>query len=181
MARHTVEEFRHFQRRLVWLFVKRQVSIFGTGAEHFDQTSAAARCRFIGYPTTAKAPREMVREFPDLAFRDAKNFGDFGKRAPGLESRKAPDYGAVFTAIFLEDERHHVVFEVVCKINVNVGEFVQRHPLFVQKAAEIKIEANRTDSTDAQAIANEAVRRASSCDPLNAAPPAFLQKIPGDE
>src|SRR5271155_2559352 len=153
MARHTVEKFRHFQRRFVRFFVKRQVSIFGTGAEHFDQTRAAAWCRFIGYPTAAKAPREMVCEFSDFAFRDAKNFGDFGKRAPGLESRKAADYGAMVTAIFLEDELHHVVFEVVREINVNVGELVQGHPLFVEEATEIKIEANRTDAADAQAIA----------------------------
>src|SRR5580704_766937 len=113
MARHTVEKFRHLQRRFVWLFVKGQVPIFGTGAEHFDQTSAAARCWFIRYPTAAKAPREMVREFSDFAFRDAKNFGDFGKRAPGLESRKSAHDSAMFTAIFLEDELHHVVFEVV--------------------------------------------------------------------
>src|SRR5580692_3528963 len=96
MARHAVEEFRHFQCGFVRFFIKRQVSIFGTGAEHFDQASAAARCWFVGYPAAAKAPREMVREFPDLAFRDAKNFGDFGKRASGLESRKAANYGATF-------------------------------------------------------------------------------------
>jgi hypothetical protein len=58
---------------------------------------------------------------------------------------------------------------------------VKRHPLFVQKTAEIKVETNRTNAADAQAIANKAVRRAPSCDPLDAAPPAFLQKIPGDE
>ena len=181
MTRHTVEEFRHFKRRFVWLFVKRKVSIFGTGAEHLDQTSAAARCRFIGYPAAAKAPREMVREFSDFAFGNAKNLGDFGKCAPGLEGRKAADYGAMFAAIFLEDELHYVVFEVVREINVNVGQFVQRHPFFVEEATEIKVEANWTNAADAQAITNKAVRRAPSCDPLNAAPPAFLQKIPSDE
>jgi hypothetical protein len=123
----------------------------------------------------------MVCEFSDFALCDAKNFGDFGKRAPGLESRKSADHGAMFTAIFLEDELHHVVFEVVREINVNVGQFVQRHPLFVEEATEIKVEANRTNAADAQAITNQTVRRAPSCDPLNAAPPAFLQKIPGDE
>jgi hypothetical protein len=58
---------------------------------------------------------------------------------------------------------------------------VKGHPLFVEEATEIKIEANRTNAADAQAITNKAVCRAPSCDPLDAAPPAFLQKIPGNE
>ena len=123
----------------------------------------------------------MVGEFPHFAFRDAKHFGHFRKRAPGLEGRKTADDGAMFAAVFLEDEFHHVVFEVVREINVDVGQFVQRHALFVEEAAEIKVEANRTNAADAQAIANQAVRRAPACDPVDAAPPAFLQKIPGDE
>ena len=94
---------------------------------------------------------------------------------------KPPDHGAMFPAIFLEDQLHHVVFEVVRKINVNVRQLVQRHPLLVEKATEIKVEANRANAADAQAIANQAVRRAASRDPFDAAPPAFLQKIPGDE
>ena len=58
---------------------------------------------------------------------------------------------------------------------------MKRHPLFVQKTADIKVETNRTNAADAEAITNKAVRRAPSCNPLDAAPPAFLQKIPGDE
>ena len=43
IARHAVEEFGHLQRGLVRFFVQRQVSVFGTGPQHFDQTRAAAR------------------------------------------------------------------------------------------------------------------------------------------
>src|SRR5258708_2169661 len=83
--------------------------------------------------------------------------------------------------IFLEDEFHHVVFEVVREINVNVRQFVQRHPVLVQKAPEIEVKTNRTDAADAEAIADETVRSASTRDPFDAAPPALLQEIPGDE
>ena len=76
---------------------------------------------------------------------------------------------------------HHVVFAVVGKINVNVRQFVQRHAFLVQEAAEIKIKADRAHAADAKAIADQAVRRAAARDPVDAAAPAFLQKIPGDE
>jgi hypothetical protein len=111
----------------------------------------------------------MIGEFPHFPFRHAQHFGHFRKGALGLESREAADHGAMFPAVFLENEFHHVVFEVVREINVNVGQFVQRHPLFVEKAAEIKIEANRANAADAQAIADQAVRRAPARDPLDAA------------
>src|SRR5438552_10379639 len=73
VARHAVEELRHLQGRPVRLFVKRQVSVFRTRAQHFDQTSAPARRRFIGYPTAAKTPGKMVGEFPHFAFRDTRS------------------------------------------------------------------------------------------------------------
>jgi len=67
------------------------------------------------------------------------------------------------------------------EIDVDVGQFVQRHALLVQKTPEVKVEANGTNAADAQAIANEAVCRAPRVIHSMAAPPAFLQKIPGDE
>ena len=84
-------------------------------------------------------------------------------------------------AVFLENQFHHVVFEVVGKINVDVGEFVESHPLFVEKSPEIKVKPNRTDATDSKTIADKAVGGAPACDPLNAPCPAILEKVPGDE
>src|SRR5213078_955583 len=83
--------------------------------------------------------------------------------------------------ILREDELHHVVFEVVREINVDVRQFVQRHAFLVEEAPEIQAEANRANTADAEAIANQAVRRAAARDPLDAAPSAILEEIPGDE
>src|ERR1700722_2359590 len=58
---------------------------------------------------------------------------------------------------------------------------MQRHALLVEKTPEIKIEPNRADAADAEAIADQAVGGAAARDPLQAARPAVLQKIPGNE
>src|SRR5207247_2801963 len=59
--------------------------------------------------------------------------------------------------------------------------FVQRHALLVQEPSKIEAEANRANAADAEAVANQAVRRAAARDPLDAALPAILEEIPGDE
>ena len=84
-------------------------------------------------------------------------------------------------AILLEDELHHVVFEVVREINVNVRQLVQRHAFLVQEAPKIEAEANRANAADSQAVTDQAVRRAATRDPLDAPALAVLEKIPGDE
>src|ERR1700691_4795854 len=67
------------------------------------------------------------------------------------------------------------------EINVNVGQFVEGHALLVQTAAEVQIEADRTDAANAQAITNETVRCAPPRDPFDTATTTFLQHVPGDE
>ena len=181
VARHAVEELRHLQGRPVRLFVKGQVSVFRTRAQHFNQTSAAARRRFTGYPTAAKTPGKMVGELPHFAFTDAQHLGNLGEGAASLERRKPSDHGAMFAAVFLEDELHHVVPEVVREINVDVRQFVQRHALLVEEAAKVEIETDRANAADAKAVADQTVCRAAARNPLNAAPPAVLKKIPGDK
>ena len=37
------------------------------------------------HPATAKAPREVFGELAHFAFRHTQHFGDFSKRAPGME------------------------------------------------------------------------------------------------
>jgi len=69
----------------------------------------------------------------------------------------------------------------VGKINVNVGQFMEGHPILVKKAPEIKVEANRTNAANFKAIAHEAVGGAAARNPLDAARPAVLEKIPGDK
>src|SRR5206468_2505898 len=128
-----------------------------------------------------KTPREMVGELPDFAFRNAQHFGRLREGAPRLKSREPTYYRAMVAAVFLEDELHHVVLEVVREINVNVREFIQRHPFLVEEAAKIEVKTNRADAADAKAIADQTVGCAPACNPLDAPPPAVLEKIPGDE
>ena len=149
--------------------------------QHFDQAGTPVGCRFVRHPAAAKTPRKVIGEFPDFPFGDAQHFGDFRKGAPRLKGGKAADDRAMFLPVFLKNEFHHVVFAVVRKINVNVRQFVQRHALFVQEAPEIKIETDRANATDAEAIADQAVRRTAPRDPFDAATPAFLQHVPGDQ
>ena len=181
VTRHPVEELRHLQRRLVGLLVERQIAGFWTGAEQFNQTRAALWRRLVGDPTAAEAPRKALGELPDLAFPHPEHLGHFRERAPRLKGRKSAHDGAMLPAILLENELHHVVFEVVREINVDVRQFIQRHAFLVQEPPKIEAEANRANATDAEAVANQAVRRAAARDPLDAAPPAILEEIPGDE
>jgi hypothetical protein len=64
------------------------------------------------------------------------------------------------------------------KVDVDVGQLVQRHALRVEEAFEIEIEADRTHATDPKAIADQAVRRAAAGDPINVLPAALLQENP---
>lgn len=135
-------------------------------------------------PATAKTSRKMVGEFSDFALGHSQHLGDFDKRAPGLKSGKAADYGAMFPSVFLEDKFDHVVFKVMGEIDVNVGQYVHCHPVLVQKTSrnpKIDIKADGANSADAKAVADQRVRGAAACNPFNSAPPAFLEKIPSDE
>src|SRR5271170_2764469 len=83
--------------------------------------------------------------------------------------------------IFFKYEFHHVILSIVRKININVRQLVQSHPLLVEKTPEIQIKPNRADAADTQAVADEAVCGAPACYPLDASTSAFLQHVPGDE
>src|SRR6185369_6175562 len=113
VTRHPIEELRHEQRRLVGFLVEWQVAGFRTGAKQFNQTRAALWRRLVRDPTAAESPREPLGEFPDLTFPHAEHFGHFRERAPRLEGRKSAHDGTMLPAILLENELHHVVFEVV--------------------------------------------------------------------
>ena len=125
--------------------------------------------------------REALGDAADLALGDAQHLGHFGKGAAGLEGGEAADDGGVRGAIFFEDQINDVVFAVVGEVHVNVGQFVQRHALFVEEAAEVEIETDGADAADAQAIAGERIGGAAAGDPFDAAPATFLEDVPDDE
>jgi hypothetical protein len=58
---------------------------------------------------------------------------------------------------------------------------VQCHALLVEESSEIQIETDGAYAADAEAVADEAVRRAASRNPFNAAPPTLLKEVPSDE
>src|SRR6266478_138054 len=99
----------------------------------------------------------MLGEFPDLPLGDAQHFCHFGKGAFGLEGRETAYNGAVFAPVFCKNELHHVILAVVSEINVDVGEFVKAHALFIEKTPEIKVEPDGTDAADFKAITDETV------------------------
>ena len=117
----------------------------------------------------------------NLEFRDAQDLGHFGKGAAALEGREAAHHGRSLRAVLLEDQVNDVVFAVVRKINVNVGQLVQLHPLLVQETSKIKIKPDRADLADAQTIADQRVGGAATRDPVNPAPPALLQQVPNHQ
>jgi hypothetical protein len=120
----------------------------------------------------------MFGELSHFAFGHAQNFGYFRKCAASLKCRESAYHRAMFPAVLLENELHYVVFAVVGEINVYVRQFVERHAVFVQEPAKIEIKTNGANATDAKAITNQRVRRASACNPVDATFPAVLQKFP---
>src|SRR5271154_449632 len=109
------------------------------------------------------APRKTIREFSHFAFGNPQYFGNFGEGATRLKGREATDDRAMFLPELLKDDFHHVIFAVMRKINVNVRQLVQGHPVLVQKPAKIKVEPDRADAADAKAIADEAGRWTHRC------------------
>ena len=118
---------------------------------------------------------------PDLALRHAEHLGHIGKCAARLKRREAADHGTMLATVFREDDVHDVIFAVVGKINVNVRQLVQRHPLLVEEAPEVETEADRTNIGNSEAITNERIRRTAARDPFNALLPAILQNVPDDQ
>ena len=181
IPRRAVEAGGHFNRRPVRLLVQRQRVGFRIRAEQFDQPGPALGRGFIRHPTTAEAPREVLRELPHLPLRHTQHLGHLGKRAPRLERREPTDHRAVLRAILGKDQVHHVVLPVVRKIHVDVRQLVERHAVLVEEPPEVEVKADGAHVGDAQAVADQRVRRAAPRDPLDAVPPARLQDVPDDQ
>src|SRR6185437_10365012 len=133
------------------------------------------------YPATTETPWEMIGELPDFTLGYSEHLGDIRKSAARLKRGESTHHSAMLSTIFRKDDVHHVVFAVMRKIHVNVRQFVQRHPFLIEKAAEVEAEANRAHIGDAETIADERVRRAAACDPLDAVVSAVLKDVPNNE
>src|SRR5258705_152001 len=110
------------------LFKKRDRKITSLNSSHFG-ISYAVFC-LIDYIYVCFNELE-TNEIYTLSLHDALPI--FRESAFCLEGGETADDGTVLAAVFLENEFHNVVFQVVSEINVNVGQFVQRHPFLVQE------------------------------------------------
>ena len=177
----TIETPGHLDGRSVGFLVQRQRAGFRIGAQQLDQPGTTLRRWFIRHPATAEAPRKVLGELPDFPFSHTQNLGYLGKGAPCLERREPTDNRTVPSPILAENEIHHVVFAVVGKINVDVRELVQRHPVLVEEAVEVEVEADGADVADPKAVAHQRIGRAATGDPFDALSAALLKNVPDDE
>jgi len=81
-------------------------------------------------------------EAADLVFGDAKDLGNFGKGAAGLECRKPANHRGMCRSIFFENQINNVIFAVMGEINIDVRQFIQRHAFTVEETAKIKVKAD---------------------------------------
>ena len=91
IAREAVEKFGHMQGAAIRFFLEGQVAAFlgdGDGLRQFRNI----RVMWEAFGNTAH-----------LKFRNAKNFGHFGKGAAGLERGEAAHHRGVCGAIFFEN------------------------------------------------------------------------------
>ena len=91
IARETVEESRHLERSRVRLLVEGQIAAF----ERVDGN--------IGQLTRPGKMGKTLGKATDFEFRDAEDFGNFGKGAAGLERGKAPNHRGVGWAVLFEN------------------------------------------------------------------------------
>ena len=122
--------------------------------------------------------RQPFRQTADLEFGHAQHLGHFGKGAAGLERRKTADHRDVIRSVFFKNQIHDIIFAVMGEIDIDVRQFVERHPVFVEEAAEIEVEANGANAADFQAITSQRIGRAAAGNPFDAAPPAFAAGYP---
>ena len=169
IAREAIEEMSHLQCRRVGLFGEGQIAAFEGAGDRFGELARAGK---MG---------EALGEPADLEFGNAEDFGNFGKGAAGLEGGEPADHGGLFRAISFEDKIDDVVFAVVGEIDIDVGQFVERHALSIKEAAEVEVEADRADVTDFEAITGKRIGGAAAGDPVDAPAAAFLEDVPHDE
>src|SRR5437667_8377595 len=67
------------------------------------------------------------------------------------------------------------------EIDIDIGQFIERHAVFVEKAAEVKIETNGAHAANLQTITGQRIGGAAAGDPFDAAPAAFLEEVPHDQ
>ena len=120
----------------------------------------------------------MLRQAPHEALRHSKHLADLGDSGSRMEGVKSTHHRNMARLVQTEDLFDNLILPVVGKIQVDVGEFFQRHAVAVQETLKIQLEANRADIADPKAKTDQRVGGAPSCDPIDAITAAVLEKIP---
>src|SRR6267154_6622274 len=67
------------------------------------------------------------------------------------------------------------------KIDINIGQFIEGHAVFIEEAAKVEVETDRTHTANLKTIAGERIGGTATRDPFDTATPALLQNVPHDE
>ncbi len=105
--------------------------------------------------STGAAPRQVAGESADLNLGDAQHLGDIGNGGAGMESIESANHGDMALLTALKDQVDHVILAVMGKVDIDIRQFIERHPVFVEESAEIKFKPDRANTADAQAVANQ--------------------------
>ena len=167
MAGKSIEPMSQAQSRFVWIFLEGPVAAF------------LAICHGL-FDVRGVRPGNPFRHAAHLVFTDPHHLRDVRKRRAATKGVETPDNGGVLS-VFVEDEINHVILPVHREIDVDVRQLVQHHAVTIEKPPEIKLEPDWANVGDADAIANKAIRRASSRDPFDAAKLAIFEDVPHEQ
>lgn len=121
--------------------------------------------------------RDVLGKPPDLKLGSTEHFRDVVHRRASLIRVEAAHNGLVMRAISPGNNIHHVVFAVVRETNVDVRQFVERHPLAVEEAPGIQLKTDRADAGDAECVTGERGGSAATGDSRTAATPKTQNRI----
>ena len=168
VARKSIQPRSQFQRRLIRILFPRQTTRF-----HIVPRRRGHMAR--------RGLRKLLRHPSDLEFGNPQHLGNVGEsRAPLIRVEPA-DRCRMARSVAIENQIHHLVTTVVREIDVNIRQLLQLHPLRIEEAPEIQLEAHRTDRADPETVANQRICRASPRNPLDPALAATLQQFPNNE
>ena len=165
VARKSIQPRSQFQRRLIRILLPRQTTRF-----HIVPRRRGHMAR--------RGLRKLLRHPSDLEFGNTQHLGDVSEsRAPLIRVEPA-DHRRMVRTVAIKNQINHLVAPVVREIDVDIRQLLQLHPLRIEEAPEIQLEAHRTHRTDPEAVANQGICRASPRNPLDPALAATLQQFP---
>ena len=97
----------------------------------------------------------MLCQPPHEPIRHSKHLADLGDSGPRMEGIESAHHSNMAWLVQTEDLFDNLILSVVGKIQIDVGEFFQRHAVAVQEALEIQLEAHWADIADSETKADQ--------------------------